>query len=250
MARNVALLKASSRALPVVLLLLAGALVATPLGLGFSTGITKDNAGIEAFGPFGCVACHGNTAEHKFDALNQTNVRVSVVDAEGNPLNGAYEAHGLYTITITLDEQNAPGAANHAGFNLRAAAGKLSAVEGQSQISDDATQATHVGPGRTSWQIGWEAPEEGAAGFSLFVNDVDGSGSPDAGDQVYWIQFGFGDHDGAVLGAAEEHEVHFGITLQQYWIGLIALIGMIFVMVAGFVYLKFASPHNTDAKDR
>lgn len=245
-----ALLKAPSRAVPVALLLLAGALVATPLGLGFSTGITSDNAGLDSFGPFGCVACHGNTAEHAFEALNQSNVRVDVADAEGQPLNGPYEAKGLYTITITLDEQNAPSAANHAGFNLRAAAGKLSAVDGVSQVSGDGKQATHVGPGLTSWQVGWEAPDAGAAGFSLFVNDVDGSGAPDAGDEVYWLQFGFGDHEGAVLGAAEEHEVHFGITLQQYWIGLIALIGMIFVMAAGFVYLKFVNPHNTDQKDR
>lgn len=245
-----ALLKAPSRALPVALLLLAGALVAAPIGLGFSTGITSQNAGIESFGPFGCVACHGNSAEHKFEALDQGNVQVAVADAEGNPLNGPYEAHGLYTITITLDEQNVPTAANHAGFNLRAAAGKLTAVEGQSQVSDDGKQATHLSPSLTSWQVGWEAPEAGAAGFSLFVNDVDGSGAPDAPDQVYWLQFGFADHEGAVLGAAEEHVVHFGITLQQYWIGLIALVGMIFVMVAGFVYLKFASPHNTDQKDR
>ncbi len=52
------------------------------------------------------------------------------------------------------------------------------------------------------------------------------------------------------MGAAVEEEVEFGITLQQYWIGLIALVGMVFVMVAGFVYLKFVNPHNADAKDR
>lgn len=246
----VALLKAPKRALPVALLLLAGALVAAPLGLGFSSGITKDNAGLDSFGPFGCVACHGNTAAHEFPHVNTTNVRVAVVDAEGQPLNGPYEAAGLYTITITLAEQNEPGATNHAGFNLRAAAGKLTPVDGVSQVSGDGTQATHVDASKTSWTVGWEAPESGAAGFSLFVNDVDGSGDPNPEDEVYWVQFGFADHEGAVLGAAEEHEVHFGITLQQYWIGLIALIGMIFVMVAGFVYLKFANPHNTDQKDR
>lgn len=246
-----ALLKAPKRAIPAVLLLVVAALVATPMGLGFSTGITKDNAGLESFGPYGCVACHGDTATHAFPALDTSDVQVRVVlDETGEPLNGPYEAHGLYTITITLDEQNAPTATNRAGFNLRAAAGKLMAVDGVSQVSGDATQATHVGAGLTTWTVGWEAPESGAAGFSLFVNDVDGSGSNDAADNVYWLQFGFGDHDGAVLGSAVEEEVHFGISLQQYWIGLIALIGMIFVMVAGFVYLKFVNPHNTDSKDR
>lgn len=229
--------------------------VAAPMAYAFSGGICigcegAANAPPGSFEQFGCVSCHGNTAAHEFPALNMTNVQVSVADAEGNALNGPYEAHGLYTITVILHEQNQPTAANHAGFNLRAAAGKLSAVEGQSQVSADGLQATHVGPGRTTWQVGWEAPESGAAGFSLFVNDVDGSGAPDAADQVYWLQFGFGDHEGAVLGAAEEHEVHFGISLQQYWIGLIGLAGMLFVVVASFVYIKFVNPHNTDQKDR
>lgn len=229
-------------------LALAAALVAAVPAFGFSTGITKDNAGVPEFEAQGCVACHGTL--HEFGPLNMTNVQVAVANADGEPLNGPYEAHGVYTITITLDEQNMPAAANHAGFNLRAAAGKLTAVEGQSQVSGDGTQATHVGPGRTSWQVGWEAPDSGAAGFSLFVNDVDGSQLPDAPDQVYWLQFGFGDDHGAVLGAAVHEEVHFGISLQQYWIGLIGLAGMIFVVVASFVYIKFVNPHNTDQKDR
>jgi hypothetical protein len=232
------------------LALVAALFVAVP-AFGFSAGITKENAQNPAFEQYGCVACHGNSAAHEFPALNQTNVRVSVVHAEGGePLNGPYEAGAHYTLTISLAEQNAPTAPNRAGFNLRAAAGKLTAVEGQSQVTGDGTQATHVGPGRTSWQVGWEAPDHGAVGFSLFVNDVDGSGAPDEGDQVYWLQFGFGDHDGAVLGAAEEEHVEFGISLQQYWIGLIGLAGMLFVVVASFVYIKFVNPHNTDQKDR
>lgn len=232
------------------LVLAALLVVAVPATYAFSGGITKDNAGNPAFDQFGCVACHGNSAAHEFPAVDMTDVRVAVVDADGEPLNGPYEAGAVYTISIMLNEQNSPEADNHAGFNLRAAAGTLSAVDGQSQVSGDGTQATHTGPGRTAWNVTWEAPDSGAAGFSLFVNDVDGSGAPDAGDNVYWLQFGFGDHEGAVLGAAEEHEVHFGISLQQYWIGLIGLAGMIFVMVAGFVYIKFVNPHNTDQKDR
>ena len=55
---------------------------------------------------------------------------------------------------------------------------------------------------------------------------------------------------GALIPGAAAEEVEFGITLQQYWIGLIGLAGMIFIMVAGFVYLKFVNPHNTDPKDR
>lgn len=244
-----ALLKAWKRWLPILLLL-----VAVPAALAFSAGICTGctgpaNAPPGDFETVGCTVCHGPS--HEFKPLDMGAVRINVThDETGAPLNGPYEGHALYTITISLAETNAPGAANHAGFNLRAAAGKLSAVDGESQVNAAGTEATHVGAGLTSWKVGWEAPESGAAGFSLFVNDVDGSQAPDAADNVYWLQFGFGDHEGAVLGAAEEHEVHFGISLQQYWIGLIALVGMVFVMVAGFVYLKFVNPHNTDQKDR
>lgn len=235
------------------LLALVGAAVAVPASLAFSGGICTGCEGASSapagdFEKFGCTACHG---EHlKFPSVNTSDVSVQVAGAEGAPLNGPYLAKGIYTITITLAETNNPAGTNHAGFNLRAAAGKLTAVEGQSQVSTDAKQATHTGPGRTSWQVGWEAPDTGAAGFSLFVNDVDGDASASEGDQVRWLQFGFADHDGAVLGAAAEEHVEFGISLQQYWIGLIGLAGMIFVMVAGFVYLKFVNPNNTDQKDR
>lgn len=240
--------KPSARWLVLALALVAALFAALP-AFGFSAGITKDNAGVPEFQALGCAVCHGPPKQ--FLPLNMTNVQVQVAKSEGGePLNGPYDAQALYTITIALSEQNNPSAPNRAGFNLRAAAGKLTAVEGQSQVSDDGTQATHVSPGRTSWQVGWEAPAAGAAGFSLFVNDVDGSGAPDPADQVYWLQFGFGDHEGAVLGAAEEEDVEFGIILQQYWIGLIGLSGMLFVVVAAFVYIKFVNPHNTDQKDR
>ena len=241
--------KPSARWLVPALALAAALFVAVP-AFGFSTGINKENApDPAAFEKDGCTACHGKL--HTFPSVNMTDVTVSVAKAEGGvPLNGPYEAHAVYTITITLKEGVNPSGTNHAGFNLRAAAGKLTAVEGQSKVTGDGSQATHVDASRTSWQVGWEAPESGAAGFSLFVNDVDDSKVPDEPDTVRWLQFGFGDHEGAVLGAAAEEHVEFGISLQQYWIGLIGLAGMLFVMVAGFVYIKFVNPHNTDQKDR
>jgi hypothetical protein len=248
---NVALLKAWKRLLPVAVLL-----IAAPMALAFSGGICVGCAGGASappgeFATFGCTACHG---EHlKFAPVSNAGIAVTATTAEGAVLNGPYVAHTTYTLHIAFEETNAPdgGATqHHAGFNLRASAGKLTGVEGMSQASADGKQATHVDAARSSWNVTWEAPDAGAAGFSLFVNDVDGDGSNSEGDQVHWVQFGFTDKEGAVLGAVSEEEVEFGITLQQYWIGLIALVGMIFVMVAGFVYLKFVNPHNTDQKDR
>jgi hypothetical protein len=236
------------------LLLLAAAVVVAPIALGFSHGICTGCAGGSSAPPgdfetFGCTACHG---EHlKFPAVSDSGIVVQVLDEKGAPLNGPYAIHTKYTIAINFTETNHPEAANHAGFNLRASAGKLDAVPGISQVSSDGKQATHIDPTRTSWKVDWEAPDSGAAGFSLFINDVDGSGAPDAPDQVHWVQFGLPDAAGHVVGAAASAEpVEFGISLQQYWIGLIGLAGMIFVMVAGFVYLKFVNPHNSDQKDQ
>lgn len=246
-----ALLKAWNRLLPVAVLL-----VAVPAALAFSAGICVgcaggSNAPPGDFEKFGCTACHG---EHlKFAPVSNAGIGITATTADGTVLNGPYTAHTTYTINIRFAETNAPdggATGHHSGFNLRASAGKLAAVEGQSQVSADGKQATHVDATRTSWNVSWEAPESGAAGFSLFINDVDGDGSNSETDQVHWMQFGFADKEGAVLGAASTEKVEFGITLQQYWIGLIGLAGMIFVMVAGFVYLKFVNPHNTDQKDR
>lgn len=235
-------------------------LVAAPLGFGFPTGITKDNAGLASFAVVGCAACHG---EHeKFAAVDNSKITWTIVDATGKFLNGPYDPHAKYTITITLNETNAPsppkaadGTAHHAGFNLAASGGKFEALPvgdevGASQVSKDQTQATHVEPTHTAWHVQWTPPESGAVAFQLYVNDVNGVNGADAGDQPHQVGFWITDAKGAQVGAAKEEHVEYGISLQQYWIGLIGLAGMLFVMVAGFVYLKFANPHNTDQGDR
>lgn len=245
------------RPVAVVVVLVAAAAVAVLPGSAFSTGICEGCDGAASapagdFTKFGCAACHGPLNE--FKPFDTSRIHFQVRDAEGAFLNGPYEAEAAYTITISLDESVAPDGGdrgNHAGFNLRASAGKLAAVAGESQASGDGLQATHVSGARTSWNVSWTAPASGPVSFRLFVNDVDGSGSQDVADTPVQAFFGLTDEEGAVLGApAEEEHKEFGISLQQYWIGLVGLAGMIFIMVAGFVYLKFVNPHNTDQKDR
>ncbi|MEK6985523.1 MAG: choice-of-anchor V domain-containing protein [Candidatus Thermoplasmatota archaeon] len=223
--------------------------VLAPAGLGLSTGASKESIQDPNFAAKGCTACHGGNA---FAAGGLERVSWTITGADGKELAGNAPAKGAaYTIAITLAETNAPTLASHAGFNLRASGGKLAGVAGISQATADGTQATHVGPGLTSWQVAWTAPEDDTVvSFTLFVNDVDGSNAPDSGDLVYRADWYLTNSKGDVAGAVVEHEVHFGISLQQYWIGLIGLAGMILVMVAGFVYLKFGSPHNSDQKDR
>ncbi len=250
--RGVALPSGIRRLLPVALLAVAALVAAVPTGFGISTGITKDNAGVPDFEALGCTACHGAGAPHAtFAEGSLGQISWTIADAKGKtPAGNAYHADHEYTINITLKEQNAPEAAKHAGFNLRASAGKLAGVAGVSQVSSDGTQATHVAPDRHEWQVLWTSPAEGPVVFDLFVNDVDGSGLPDAGDEVHRVGWFLTDESHAQPGAVSEEEIEFGITLQQYWIGLIGLAGMIFVIVASFVYLKFVNPHNSGPKDR
>lgn len=235
------------------LLALAAVALVVPSGLGLSAGMMKDTQGFPSdFAAKGCTACHASAGVFTApDAATQ--LTFTVTDAEGQQLAGnAYKADEVYTLTFGITGEKAPEMGNHAGFNLAASAGKLSVPAGATdvQVSGDGTQATHTGPGHTSWSVEWTAPAEGAAVFDLFVNDVDGSQAPDAGDEVYRAGYWLTDGHGAQAGAAVHEEKHFGISLQQYWIGLIGLAGMILIMVAGYVYLKFGSPHNTDQKDR
>jgi hypothetical protein len=235
----------------VALMAAATALVAAPAGWGLPTGMDKDVQGYPAnFQQVGCTAsgCHGG---QKFAAGGLEKIRWNITDASGHPLAGnAYTKSAVYTINVTLLNEQAPDKEHHAGFNLQASAGKLD-VLGDVQVSKDQTQATHSNADHTHWSVKWTAPDSGAVAFNLFVNDVNGEKGADPGDMVYRAGFWLTDAQGAQVGAAAAAgEVQYGISLQQYWIGLIGLAGMIFIMVAGYVFLKYGSRHNTDAKDR
>jgi hypothetical protein len=233
--------------------LLAITLVAAPLGFGLPSGMDKDVPIYpHDFDQYGCASCHGDKT--KLPVGDPSKVTWSIADAKGNGVAGNTYVHGTtYTLTITLHDEQGADKENHAGFNLQASAGKLQAPAGNAnvQATKDGTQATHTNAAHTNWTVEWVAPESGAAVFNLLVNDVNGESGADPSDLVYRYGFWLTDEHGAMAGAAASAEpVEFGISLQQYWIGLIGLAGMLFVMVAGFVYLKFVNPHNTDQKDR
>jgi hypothetical protein len=232
-------------------LVLVAVLVVAPTGFGLPTGADKEKITLPDFATKGCTACHGGG---KFAAGGSDLIHWAIKGADGVAIAGnTYEKGKAYTISISLDKQNVvEGAAadRKAGFNLRASAGKLAGVTGISQNTADGTQATHVDATRTSWDVTWTAPDANVVVFDLFVNDVNGIGGADAGDQVHRVGFWLTDANGAVAGAAASGEIEYGISLQQYWIGLIGLAGMLFIMVGGYVFLKYGNRHNTDAKDR
>lgn len=242
----------AQRAVPLALFV-AAAIVAIGPAFGHTNGMAE---GISSdyphdFAENGCTSCHADGGVHKF--AEDKGISWTIANAKGEALHGGrYEKGVTYTITITLDEVNAPNAANHAGFNLQASSGKFEATQKDTHVQANkaGTQVTHKDPKESSWSAQWTAPDSGAVSFVLVVNDVNGDGAPNGGDRVHRAYFGLTDEHGAQLGAASAEAVEYGISLQQYWIGLIGLAGMLVVMAAGFVYLKFANPHNTDQKDR
>lgn len=219
-------------------------LAIVPTGFSVSSGIVAGDGGFHPEAD-GCTACHGDHAFSGRDAA----ISVTFTDAEGNPLNGPYEHDAVYTITISLDDQNEPGADNKAGFNFFIDAGELASIDDTARIGDTG-DATHTGAGFTTWNLQWTAPAEGAATWRLFVNDVDGSAAPDAGDDVYLRVGSVLDDHYAMPGAVEEHEPHVGVSLPQYWLGLIALGMMAIIIGFAYIYIKYSSPHNADHKDR
>ncbi len=234
---------------PLMVIAAALLLVYAPSAFGSSNGMNKENSLYPAdFDKDGCTSCHG--IAHEWTAT-EDKISYSIVDAEGVPLTSGQYHHGdTYTITITLMDELNPDEGNKAGFYLEATAGEFAAVSANVAITSGGLEASHTDASTSEWVIDWTAPDEGAVAFELLVNDVDGDGSPNEEDVVYRKYFALTDEEGAQLGAVEEHEVHFGVSLPQYWLGLIALASMTFVMIFAFVYLKFVSPHNTDAKDR
>jgi hypothetical protein len=229
----------------VAALALVASLAVAPTGWGLPTGADKEKITLPDFATKGCTACHGGG---KFAAGGSDLIHWAIVGADGTAIAGnTYEKGKAYTIAIKLDKRNVvEGAApdRKAGFNLRASAGKLAGIAPLTQNTADGTQATHMDAAHTAWNVTWTAPDAGVVVFDLFVNDVNGLNGADPGDQVHRVGFWLTDANGAVAGApAAGGEV-------EYWIGLIGLAGMVFIMVAGFVYMKYGNRHNTDAKDR
>lgn len=232
-------------------------LAVAPTGWGLPTGADKDTIQVGEFAAKGCTSsgCHGGG---KFAAGGADLINWNITGADGVPISGnTYDAAKPYNIHVILHKRNLRSAdfpTNLAGFNLRTTAGKFSVPatpDGKNvQVTSDGTQATHTNPGHTEWNVTWTAPASGVVVFDLFVNDVNGNNQADPGDQVHRVGFWLTDSNGAVAGAVSTGEVQYGISLQQYWIGLIGLAGMVFIMVAGFVYMKYGNRHNTDAKDR
>lgn len=220
-----------------------------PGAFGLPGGMNSDVGLPDDFAEHGCASCHGDN--HAF-AATEDNVVWAVADPEGASLtSGQYQAGETYTIQVTLIDEINPEADNHAGFYLSASAGEFHAISDTNvQITGNGLEASHTDPSTTNWTVEWTAPESGAVAFTLLVNDVDGEAGANAGDNVYRKFFALTDEDGAQLGAAEEEEVHYGVSLPQYWLGLVALASMIFVILFSFVYLKFVSPHHKDQKDR
>jgi len=92
-----------------------------------------------------------------------------------------------------------------------------------------------------SWTFQWTAPTEGTgdALFTIYFNVVDGAAS--SGDQWSYLT-------AVSLGTPQEvssevsiHEL--GVTLMQYWIGLIGIASVLLSILVAYIVIRGGSAH-------
>lgn len=147
-----------------ILLLLAPATIALPTGI---SGSSVDS---------GCM-CHGGA------------VADESVQVELNGLPEIWEPGFSYDLTLVITSDVQSEGAAIAGFNLRATAGELAAIDESTQLMDGELTHTEDGISQASWNFVWSAPSKPSpsVGFSGFVNTVDGDGTANSDDR--WNAF-------------------------------------------------------------
>lgn len=147
-----------------ILLLLAPAAIAFPTGISGSSVDT------------GCM-CHG-------DATVDESVEIQIIG-----LPEVWEIGVSYELTLQVSSTVTENGEATAGFNLRATAGELAAVDTSVQMIDGELTHTEEGNSQRSWDFIWTAPSKASprVGFNAFVNTVDGDGEADSDDR--WNAF-------------------------------------------------------------
>jgi len=237
------------------LLALAGVVLFTTLVVAttsqsISNGIVRPTLTEE-----GCI-CHSG------DGHGKPNGNVSVyLHIAGNP--AVYEPNKVYNLTFGAASTDVPAAegTNKGGFNLKVSAGALQVPPGWEeflQVSPSGAEGTHLKKGDVekgrNWSLLWKAPaaDEGPAVFTLWINTVDGSGSPDAGDHFNTATFVVLGKLGTQLGAGGGIDPeHIGVNWLAHWVGIASFLAVAGTLLIYYFVLKYGeSIHTTDHRDR
>ena len=220
-------------------LLLLTALLAGKSVDGYPGGGDGDSAGdawVEGeVLPKGCW-CHGEGD----DQLNE-----GMYNLEGIP--NTYVPETVYNITLTINDTNVERAENdngrYGGFLAVVTEGEFVSDENY-WVGGNGLYLSHNDNSNSvrNWTFQWTAPAEGTgdALFTIYFNTVNG-GDGAGGDQ--WSTLST-----VSLGTPQEtssevsiHEL--GVTLMQYWIGLIGIAVVLLSVLIAYVVIRGGSAH-------
>lgn len=121
--------------------------------------------------------CHG-------DATTDESVEIQLLG-----LPEVWDVGVAYELTLQVSSAVPENGETTAGFNLRATAGILVAIDTSVQLLDGELTHTEAGNSQRSWDFIWTAPSKASprVGFKAFVNTVDGDGTADSEDR--WNSF-------------------------------------------------------------
>lgn len=221
--------------------------------IGRSTGIDKTGGMPKE----GCT-CHGEGGEKEKKGVPSDKV---VIDfkIDGNPFK--YQKGKVYNISIGVAQTDVPmpaAALNKGGFNLRVTSGTLKAAAGYENFVKPSgnLEATHTPEGDKNgrmWNLTWTAPadDKDAAIFTVFVNTVDGDGSPDEGDHWTGKVVVLMGTSGEVGGGGHVAPEEIGVRWLAHWVGIISFIAVFVVLILYYFVLKYGETvHATDHRDR
>lgn len=156
-----------------------------------------------------------------------------------------YVPETTYNITLTVNDTNVDsvdGSVRYGGFLAEVSEGIFVTNENY-WLGGSGSYISHNDNSNMvrSWTFQWTAPTEGTgdALFTIYFNVVDGAAS--SGDQWSYLT-------AVSLGTPQEvssevsiHEL--GVTLMQYWIGLIGIASVLLSILVAYIVIRGGSAH-------
>jgi hypothetical protein len=175
---------------------------------------------------------------HTDEQLNEGMYRL-----DGIP--NTYVPETTYNITLTVNDTNVDsvdGSVRYGGFLAEVSEGIFVANENY-WLGGSGSYISHNDNSNTvrNWTFQWTAPTEGTgdALFTIYFNVVNGAAT--TGDQWSYLT-------AVSLGTPQEtssevsiHEL--GVTLMQYWIGLIGIASVLLSILIAYIVIRGGSAH-------
>ena len=175
---------------------------------------------------------------HMDEQLNQGMYSLSGIPS-------SYVSENTYNISLVIDDENvitAENAMRYGGFLAEVSEGSFVSNENY-WVGGSGSYISHNDESNDvrNWTFQWTAPAEGVgdALFTIYFNVVNGQGTN--GDQWAYIT-------AVSLGTPQtsSHEVsihELGVTLMQYWIGLMGIGVVLLSVLISYIVIRGGSAH-------